>query len=160
MKLKFWENLVHFLNWNWFKFETNPTVDLRTKTILIKNPGALSWKSFHELYYNYLLHITSLHGFSLHNFFPMNNTFSHIRTKNFAHTHSPPPPLKNTHKKTTFLGKPFITPPWTCSPCPMKGWKSFPPINGLLILHEPMRIKNDFSFLWDLGWEFLCPMKH
>jgi hypothetical protein len=33
----------------------------------------------------------------------------------------------------------------------MEGWKSFPPINGLLILHEPMIIKNDFSLLWDLG---------
>jgi hypothetical protein len=26
----------------------------------------------------------------------------------------------------------------------MEVWKSFPPINGLLILHEPMRIDNDF----------------
>jgi hypothetical protein len=27
----------------------------------------------------------------------------------------------------------------------MEVWKSFPLINGLLILHEPMRIENDFS---------------
>jgi hypothetical protein len=26
----------------------------------------------------------------------------------------------------------------------MKVWKSFPPINGLLIYHEPMKIENDF----------------
>jgi hypothetical protein len=26
----------------------------------------------------------------------------------------------------------------------MEGWKSFPLINGLLILHKPMRIKIDF----------------
>jgi hypothetical protein len=45
-------------------------------------------------------------------------------------------------------------------PCPMEGWKSFPPINGLLILHEPMRINKDSSLLWGLGWEFLGPMKH
>jgi hypothetical protein len=32
----------------------------------------------------------------------------------------------------------------------MEGWKSFLPINGLLILHDPMRIENDFSLLWDL----------
>jgi hypothetical protein len=31
--------------------------------------------------------------------------------------------------------------PWTCSPCPMEVWKSFPPINGLFIFHEPMRIE-------------------
>jgi hypothetical protein len=39
-------------------------------------------------------------------------------------------------------------------------WKSFPPINGPLILHEPMRIENDFSLQWKWGWESLCPMKH
>jgi len=33
----------------------------------------------------------------------------------------------------------------------MEGWKSFPPINGFLILHEPMKIEKDFSLLWDLG---------
>jgi hypothetical protein len=27
----------------------------------------------------------------------MNNTFPHIRTKNFSHTHFPPSPPKNTH---------------------------------------------------------------
>jgi hypothetical protein len=27
----------------------------------------------------------------------MNNTFPHIRTKNFSHSHSPPSPPKNTH---------------------------------------------------------------
>ncbi len=87
----------HLLNWNWFKFDTNLTVDLRKTTILIKNRGALSWESFHEFYCNYLLPITSLHGFCLHTFFPMNNTFPHIRTKNFSHFHSPPSPPKNTH---------------------------------------------------------------
>ncbi len=136
-------------------------MDIRATTILIKNLGALSWKSFHELYYNYLLHITSLHGFCLHTFFfPMNNIFPHIRTKNLSHIHSPPSPSKKHTQDITSLGKPPITLPWACSPCPMEGWKSFLPINGLLIVHEPMRIENDFFLLWDLGWEFLSPMKH
>jgi hypothetical protein len=60
----------------------------------------------------------------------------------------------------SFVYLPPITPPWTCSSCLTEVLKSFPPINGLLILHEPMRIENDFSLLWNLRWEFLCPMEH
>jgi hypothetical protein len=152
MKLKFWENLLHLLNWNSVKFETNPTVDLRAIIILIKNPGASLWKSFHELYYNYLLHITFLHGFCLHTFFfPMNNTFRHIRIKKISHTHSHLSPSKKHTQDNTFFCKPPIAPPWACSPCPVEGWKYFPSINGLFILHDPMIIENDFSLLWDLG---------
>jgi hypothetical protein len=54
MMLKFEENFLHLLNKNYFKFDTNPTVDLREKIIWNKTPEALSWKSFHELHYNTL----------------------------------------------------------------------------------------------------------
>jgi len=33
MMLKFGENLLHFLKKNYFKFDTNPTMDLGGKTI-------------------------------------------------------------------------------------------------------------------------------
>jgi hypothetical protein len=33
MMLKFGENLLHFLNKNYFKFDPNPTMDLGGKTI-------------------------------------------------------------------------------------------------------------------------------
>jgi hypothetical protein len=52
MKLKFGENLLHLLNKNFFKFDTNLMVDLGGTTILDKTPEVLSWKSFHELHYN------------------------------------------------------------------------------------------------------------
>jgi hypothetical protein len=92
-------------------------------------------------------------------FFFHEEHFSTHENKKFSHTHSPPPSKKHMHD-TTSLGKPPITPPWAYSPCPMQGSKSFPLINGLLILYEPTRIENNFSLLWDLGWEFLSPMKH
>jgi hypothetical protein len=50
--LKFGMNLLHLLNKNCFKFDTNPTVYLGGTTIWNKTPEALSWKSFHELPYN------------------------------------------------------------------------------------------------------------
>jgi hypothetical protein len=52
--LKFGENLLHLLNKNYFKFDTNPTVDLGGINIWNKTPEALSWKSFHEFHYNTL----------------------------------------------------------------------------------------------------------
>jgi hypothetical protein len=52
--LKFEENLLHLLNKNFLKFDTNPTVDLGGTTTWNKTPEALSWKSFHELHYNTL----------------------------------------------------------------------------------------------------------
>jgi hypothetical protein len=77
MMLKFLEDILHLLNWNYLKFETNPTVDLKETTILNKNPEACSWKSFHELHYNYFLHTTSFHAICLHTtFFPW-TTFFH-----------------------------------------------------------------------------------
>jgi hypothetical protein len=65
MMLKFWKNILHLLNWNYLKFETNPTLNLRKKTILNNNLKVCSWKSFHELHDNYLLHTTSFHVFFL-----------------------------------------------------------------------------------------------
>jgi hypothetical protein len=47
MMLKFGENLLHFLKKNFFKFDTNPTIDLGGITIWNKTPETLSWKSFH-----------------------------------------------------------------------------------------------------------------
>ncbi len=83
MMLQFWENVVHLLNYFSLKFATNPMMDLRGTIILIKNPKANSWKSFHELHYNYLLHTTSFHALLfahifLHeqHFFTHNNYFS------------------------------------------------------------------------------------
>jgi hypothetical protein len=38
--------------------------------------------------------------------------------------------------------------PWAYSPCPMKVLKSFAPINGLLILLEPMKIENKLPSNW------------
>jgi hypothetical protein len=43
------------------KLETNPMMDIKGITILVENPHACSWKSFHESHYNYLLHTTSFH---------------------------------------------------------------------------------------------------
>jgi hypothetical protein len=82
--------------------------------------------------------------------FSMNNLLSHIRTNVFSHTLllllcSLGP--QKTHTIHTF-GKPPMTPPWTCSPCPMEASKSSPPINGLFILQEPMRIENDLLSNW------------
>jgi len=53
--LKFEENLLHLLNENRFKFDTNPIVDLGGTIIWNKTPEALSWKSFYELQYKHLL---------------------------------------------------------------------------------------------------------
>jgi hypothetical protein len=150
--LKFWEDILHLLNWICLKFETNPMVDLRGTTILNKNLEACSWKSFHELYYNYLLHMISFHALCLHTFFFTNNIFSHIRT-NSSLTHSFSSfllcslGLQKTRTIHT-LGKPPMTLLWACSPCPMEASKSSPPINGLLILQEPMRIENDLPSNW------------
>jgi hypothetical protein len=55
MMPKFGENLLHLLNNNFFKFDTNPIVDLGGKIIWNKTPEALSWKSFHELHYKHPL---------------------------------------------------------------------------------------------------------
>jgi len=30
-------------------------------------------------------------------------------------------------------------------------WKSFLPINGLIILHEPIKIEDDLTFQWSFG---------
>jgi hypothetical protein len=38
--------------------------------------------------------------------------------------------------------------PWACFPCPMKALKSLAPINGLLILLEPMKIENKLPSNW------------
>ncbi len=72
MMLKIGENLLHLLNKNYFKFDTNPTVDLGGTTIWNKTLEALSWNSFHAYF--------------LHTYFPW-TTFPHIRTNLFL-THS------------------------------------------------------------------------
>jgi hypothetical protein len=54
MMLKFEKNLLHLLNKNYYKFDTNPMVDLGETIIWNKTPKALSWKSFNELHYNTL----------------------------------------------------------------------------------------------------------
>jgi len=55
MMLKFRENLLHLLHKNFFKFDTNPIMDLGGTIILNKTLEALSWKSFHELHYKHPL---------------------------------------------------------------------------------------------------------
>ncbi len=120
-------------------------VDLREKTILIKNPEALSWKSFYELHFKYLPHITSFHVIVCIFFFLfMNNTFSHIRTNLFPIlSFSPFPSTK--HKISLSPLVRFLDPSLRLFSLSNGSWKSFLPINGPLILHEPMKIKNDFS---------------
>jgi hypothetical protein len=55
MMLKFGKNLLHLLNKNCFKFDTNLMVDLGGTIIWNKTPEVLSWKSFHELHYKHPL---------------------------------------------------------------------------------------------------------
>jgi hypothetical protein len=50
-----WGELSTLLNKSWFKFGTNPTVDLGGTINWNKNPKALSWISFHELHYKHPL---------------------------------------------------------------------------------------------------------
>jgi hypothetical protein len=93
------------------KFETNPTIDLRGKIILVKNLEVCSWKSFHELHYNYLHTIPSVF-FYLHTFSSMNNISSHITTSFPLKTHSPSLPKKKTQDtKKIFSLKLSMTPP-------------------------------------------------
>ncbi len=84
-------------------------MDLRGNFILNNNLDACSWKSFHELHYNYLLHITFFHAFFLH-IFSMNNIISHVRTNFFSLTHSSPLffPLQNTQNTSILL----VSLPW------------------------------------------------
>ncbi len=49
------KNLLHLLNKNFLKFDTNLTMDLGGTIIWNKTPEALSWKSFHELHYKHPL---------------------------------------------------------------------------------------------------------
>jgi len=72
MMLKIGENLLHLLKKNFFKFDTNPMVDLRGITIWNKTPEVLSWNVFHAYF--------------LHTSFPW-TTFPHIRI-NLFFTHS------------------------------------------------------------------------
>ncbi len=75
--------------------------------------------------------------------FSMNNTFPYLKTNLFF---TPPfSPLFSPKKKDIplLLG----TPPRPLQD-PNGSWKIFPPINGPLILHEPMKIDNDFFLQW------------
>jgi hypothetical protein len=60
MMLKFGNNLLHLLNNNFLKFDTNPMVDLGETIICNKTPEALSWNSFHELHSKHPLLPTSV----------------------------------------------------------------------------------------------------
>jgi hypothetical protein len=119
-------------------------VDLRGTTILNKNPEALAWKIFHKLHFKYYYSQFPSMLLFAHTFF-MNNTFPYLITKYFFHTSIllifSPPKTQDTP-----------LPPWypllELVSLSNGSWKSFPPINGLLILHEPMRIENDFSLQW------------
>ncbi len=135
-------------------------MDLKGKIILVNNPEACSWKSFYELHYDYLLHIISFRVFLFahvffhdQHFFTYNNYCSFhtlilsqfqrkTQDKNSFHPHFPWP----LHELVFFVQ-------W-------KLWKSFPPINGLFIIHEPLTIDNDLTFQWSFGWKLLCPVKH
>jgi hypothetical protein len=77
MMLKFGKNLLHLLNKNCFKFDTNLMVDLGGTIFWNKTPEALSWKSFRELHYKYLLHTTSFHAYFLHTSFSWTTLSTH-----------------------------------------------------------------------------------
>jgi hypothetical protein len=64
-------------------------MDLKGTIILIENPEACSWKSFHEPHYNYLLHTTCFHDFLF------THIFFHEQLVLLSHTHSPCLPKKN-----------------------------------------------------------------
>jgi hypothetical protein len=122
-------------------------VDLRGTIILNKNLDILAWKSFHELHFKY--YYTQLPSMLLfaHIFF-MNNTFPYLTTKSFSHTSILLLCFSPKHKILRFplgtLPRPFLE----FASLSNGSWKSFPPINGPHILHEPMRIENDFSLQW------------
>ncbi len=91
--LKIEENVLHILQKYFFKFDTNPTVDLGKTTIWNKILKALSWNSFHAYF--------------LHTSFPW-TTLAHIRTNIFL-THSFSSfPLLPTQDTPLSFGKP----PW------------------------------------------------
>ncbi len=74
MMLKFGENLLHLLNNNCFKFDTNPMMDLRGTTIWNKTLEALSWNSFHAYF--------------LHTYFPWTTPFHTYELIFSSHIHS------------------------------------------------------------------------
>ncbi len=55
------------------KFGTNPMMDIKRTTILIKNLKVYSWKSFHKLHYDFCLHTICFHE---QHFFTHNIQFS------------------------------------------------------------------------------------
>ncbi len=96
-----------------------------------------------RLHHDNLLHTTPFHASFFHNL--SMNTSPHIRTKNpsshfiifFLPIHTKFPSLVSLHDL-----------PWACFLCPMKALKSLTPINGLLILLEPMKIENKLPPNW------------
>ncbi len=75
-------------------------MDLGGKTILIKHLKACSWKSLHELPYNYLVHTTSFHVILCVHIFFMNDTYLHITTNS---PHYPHFRKENTQNKIPFF---------------------------------------------------------
>jgi hypothetical protein len=81
----------------------------------------------------------------------MNNIFPYLRTKFLSHTSILLLCFSPKHKILFF---PLGTPPrplLELASLSNGSWKSFPPINGPLIPHEPMKIENDFSLQWKRG---------
>ncbi len=133
MMLKFGKNLLHFLNMNCFKFDINPTVDLGGKTIWNKTP---------KLCHGNLSMLNSC----THFFFEQHPS-THIRT-NLLLTHSFSSFLLSSTQHTPLSLVSLLDLPWACSPWPFQASNSFPPINGLIILQEPMKIEDDLPSNW------------
>ncbi len=87
--------------------------------------------------------------------FSMNNTFPYLRTNLFF---TPPFSPLLSPKKKTFLSS--LVPLLELASLSNGSWKFLLLINGPLILHQPMRIEDNFSLKWKWGWESLCLMNH
>ncbi len=106
-----------------------------------------------------LLHTTSFHALVCTHFFHEQH-LSILKNYFFFHISIL---LLSFPQNTKYSSSPLVPPPrplLELASLSNGSWKSFPLINVPLILHEPMRIENDFSLQWKRGWESLCPMKH
>ncbi len=100
--------------------------------------------SFHGLHYNYLLQTISFHALLFaHIFFHEQHFFTH-NNQSFTHTFILLLfPRKKKDTKSSFhpsFPRPFLQLIFLVQ---WKLWKSFPLINGRLLLHELMKIDND-----------------
>ncbi len=128
--------------WHWifgrsfYTFWTNTNLILRQIQRWIWEKKLIKLKSRG---FNMITCYTQVHSI-LHFFITFPWSPPRTRTNNLSHTsfsssfsflyiHTMPSPLVSLHDL-----------PWACSPCPMKAWNPFAPINGLLILQGPMRM--------------------